>query len=231
MQDRTDVAPGLEEDPRQPAQAGTAALGAYWALERMIVTLELPPEATVTERALIERLGLGRTPVREAVQRLAWEGLMIVRPRTGLQIAPLRAGDWLRVLDARRGVECVLARSAARLATRRTATRLQEVALAMHEAVVAGDGLAFLDADRDLDMVLAETADNAFAVRLAAPLQSHSRRFWFHFQCGTGLAESAASHVAMIGAIIARDEERAAAAADHLLALLRLNAQVAAMRR
>ena len=82
-----------------------AAARAYRILERMIVTLELAPASVATEGALIERVGLGRTPVREAIQRLAWEGLLEVRPRAGMAIAPLHAGDWLRVLDARRGVE------------------------------------------------------------------------------------------------------------------------------
>ena len=100
-----------------------AAREAYRALERMIVTLELAPGSVATEGALIERLGLGRTPVREAIQRLAWEGLLEVRPRAGIAIAPLHAGDWLRVLDARRGVEVVLARSAARFVTREAADR------------------------------------------------------------------------------------------------------------
>ena len=77
------------------------AAKAYRTLEHMIVTLELAPASFVTEGALIERLGLGRTPVREAIQRLAWEGLLDVRPRAGIAIAPLHPGDWLRVLDAR----------------------------------------------------------------------------------------------------------------------------------
>ncbi len=107
--------------PRQHRRREPAAARAYRALERMIVTLELAPGSVATEGALIERLGLGRTPVREAIQRLAWEGLIEVRPRAGLAIAPLHAGDWLRVLDARRGVEIVLARSAARFVTREAA--------------------------------------------------------------------------------------------------------------
>ena len=95
--------------PLRPAPTGR--------LEHLIVTLQLAPDSTATEGALIERVGLGRTPVREAIQRLAWEGLLDVRPRSGIVIAPLRPDDWLRVIDARRGVEVVLARSAARFVT------------------------------------------------------------------------------------------------------------------
>lgn len=210
--------------------AEPASMRAYNALERMIVTLELAPGSITTERILIERLSLGRTPVREAIQRLGWEGLISVRPRAGLEISPLHAADWLRVLDARRGVETILARSAARFATDEVAGRLQATAVAMHKAVLGNDVIGYLEADKSLDEAMALAADNRFAARLAAPLQTHSRRFWFRFQSGTGLAEVAANHVALIRAILARDEEAAATEADRLMALLRLHAQAAAMR-
>jgi DNA-binding GntR family transcriptional regulator len=212
-----------------PAFEAVAAK-AYRTLEHMIVTLELAPASLATEGALIERLGLGRTPVREAIQRLAWEGLLEVRPRAGIAIAPLHAGDWLRVIDARRGIEVVLARSAARFVTREAADLFHDAALAMQKAVIAGDVLAFIQADKALDDALALAADNPFAARLAAPLQTHSRRFWFRYKADTGLAESAEHHVALIRSILDGDEDAAAKDAKRLMALLRGHAEVAATR-
>jgi len=206
------------------ATSEPAATRAYRALEHMIVTLELAPSSFVTEGALIDRLGLGRTPVREAIQRLAWEGLLDIRPRAGIAVAPLHAGDWLRVLDARRGIEVVLARSAARFVTREAADLFHEAALAMQNV------LAFIQADKALDEALAIAADNPFAARVAAPLQSHSRRFWFRYKADTGLAESAEHHVALIRSILDGDEEGAAKDAKKLMALLRGHAEVAATR-
>jgi len=168
--------------------------------------------------------------VREAIQRLAWEGLLDVRPRAGIAIAPLHPGDWLRVLDARRGVEVVLARSAARFVTREAADLFHEAALAMQKAVISGNVLAFIQADKALDEALAMAADNPFAARLAAPLQTHSRRFWFRYKADTGLAESAEHHVALIRSILDGDEEAAAKDAKRLMALLRGHAEVAATR-
>lgn len=211
-----------------PAAYEPVTAKAYRAIERMIVTLELAPGGFVTEGSLIERLGLGRTPVREAIQRLAWEGLLEVVPRAGIAVAPLQAGDWVRVIDARRGVEVVLARSAARFVTPEGADRFHDAALAMKQAVVAADVLSFLEADKGLDEVLAAVCDNPFAARVAAPLQTHSRRFWYRFNAGTGLAESAERHVALIRAILDRDEEAAGAEADRLMTLLRSHAETAA---
>ncbi|MGN6464714.1 MAG: GntR family transcriptional regulator [Rhizobiaceae bacterium] len=196
----------------------------------MIVTLELAPSSVVTEGLLIERLGLGRTPVREAVQRLAWEGLIEIRPRAGLAVAPLHAGDWLKVLDARRGVETVLARSAARFINGGTAARFQAAALAMQASVEGDDVIAYLEADKALDEAMAAAADNVYAARTAAPLQTHSRRFWFRYRADASLPESAAYHVGIIRAVLDRDEEGAADEAARLITLLRVYAETAARR-
>ena len=197
-----------------------AATRAYRALERSIVTLELTPGSIETEGALIDRVGLGRTPVREAIQRLAWEGLIEIRPRAGLAVAPLHAADWLRVLEVRREVEIILARSAARFVTMRSADAFHAAALAMQQAVLNGDVLRYLDADKALDEAIAQAADNAFAARLAAPLQTHSRRFWFRYQAGTGLAAGAEQHVRVIHAILDADEARAERETGELIDLL-----------
>lgn len=205
-----------------------AASRAYLAMERMIVTLDLAPGSLTTEQALVERVGLGRTPVREAIQRLAWEGLLEVRPRAGLAVAPLNASDWLRVIDARRGVEIVLARSAARFVTPEAADLFHAAAIAMQQAVIGGDVIAFLEADKAVDDAMARAADNPFAARVAAPLQSHSRRFWFRYRRETGLAPAAEHHVEIIRAVSSGDEYAAAEAAAGLMDLLRANAEAVA---
>jgi DNA-binding GntR family transcriptional regulator len=210
--------------------AESASVRAYRALERAIVTLDLVPGSITTEGFLIERLGFGRTPLREAIQRLALEGLIEIRPRAGLAIAPLHASDWLKVLDARAGIEIVLARSAARFVTPQTGEHFQNAAQAMHRAVIETDVAGYLEADKALDDAMANAADNAFAARLAAPLQTHSRRFWFRYQRETGLAESAARHVELIQKILDRDETGAAVEAERLMMLLRTHAQVAVSR-
>lgn len=203
---------------------------AYHHLENLMVTLELAPGSLTTEGALIELLGLGRTPVREAIQRLAWEGLVEIRPRAGLAIAPLHAGDWLQVIDARHGVEALIARQAARFASNTATGRFHDAALAMQKAVIGSDALAFLAADKALDEALALAAGNDFAVRLAAPLQTHSRRFWLRFRHEVGLPEMAEHRVALIRSVLEHDEAAAVADVERTMAMLRNEARAAAIR-
>lgn len=196
---------------------GVTAARAYRALERMIVTLELPPSSTTTEGALIERLELGRTPVREAIQRLAWEGLITVRPRSGLAIAPLNLADWPLVIDARSGIEQVLARGAAENITELTAQHLREASAAMEDAIQSKDVLAFMAADKQFDELIASASGNIFAARVAAPLQTHSRRFWYSYQAENGLPQAAGQHIRLIDAILAADPVKASAEIDAFL--------------
>ncbi len=195
------------------------AARAYLALERMIVMLELEPGVSYTEGYLLERLDYGRTPVREALQRLDWEGLVEIRPRAGIAIAPIIASDWVKVTEARYGPECLLVRSAALAGNPGSAGRMREAGLAMQKSTVSESTLMYLRADKAFDAALAAAADNAYAMRAVAPLQSHSRRFWFRYQSDRGLTEAAGSHIAVIDAILDGDADRAEAAARAMLDL------------
>ena len=90
---------------------------AYSDLEALIVTLKLAPGSAVSESALSERLGIGRTPIREALQRLARERLVTILPRRGIIVSEINIKSQLRLLEVRREVERLVARSAARRAT------------------------------------------------------------------------------------------------------------------
>lgn len=215
--------------PVQAARSGQpASAQAYRLLERMIVTLELPPGGVTTESALIEKLGLGRTPVREAIQRLAWEGLIEIRPRAGLAITPIQAGDWVKVIDARTGVEVLLAGDAARHLHPALGARFQEAGKRMQRATANNDAESFLDADKEMDEAVAAAAENPYAARLVAPLRTHSRRFWFRYRADSSFASAARQHVGVIHAILKRDPRAAGREAEALMRLLREYAKGAA---
>ena len=100
----------------EPAGADLSASGrAYRAIRELIVTLDLPPGSVVSERELMDRLGLGRTPVREALRDLAREQLVEVYPRRGMFVSGVDVGDMAGLSEVR----LVLEGTAARLAAER----------------------------------------------------------------------------------------------------------------
>ncbi|QPC44119.1 GntR family transcriptional regulator [Kaustia mangrovi] len=190
---------------------------AYLVLEGKIVTLELRPGSSITEKQLIELVGLGRTPVREAIQRLSWEGLIEVVPRSGVKIADIRPEDYSRVMEPRVALEPLLARKAARFADAMHRARLAECADSMMAAAKARDMAGFLQADKDFDETLDRACENPFLTKVLAPLQTHARRFWVRFSAEGGPEASAMRHVKVMKAIQVQDEEAAGLAMAELM--------------
>ena len=198
--------------------AESLAEQAYRKLEELIVTLELQPGAQLTEAALAARLGLGRTPVREALQRLASEHLILISPRRGVVVAEVNVEQQLMVLEVRRELERLIARRAALRATQDERARLLEMASAMKRAGTQDDWLAFLRVDRAFNLFIAQCAHNPYAARAIAPLHALSRRFWYLHYTATGdLPFSAEAHIAIMRAVAAGDPEAAERAADRLI--------------
>src|SRR3954469_8018833 len=98
-------------------EGGSFADRAYYAIRELIVTLELPPGAVVREPELTERLGIGRTPVREALRRLAQERLIEVFPRRGMPGPRVDVRARARLCEVRLALEPEAARLAAERAT------------------------------------------------------------------------------------------------------------------
>ena len=112
---------------------------AYRRLEEAIVTLSLRPGAVLTEAQMIELVGIGRTPVREALIRLAQQGLVEILPRKGVVVTAIDAIDVMAALDAREVLERLIAVEAARRAGPGECSAILAKARAMREAAQAGD--------------------------------------------------------------------------------------------
>ncbi len=102
-----------------PEHAATDSMSrqAYFLLRDRIVTLQLPPGTLVNERDLMEELGLGRSPVRDALHRLADDGLVEVYPRRGIYVGPVDVGDLGSISEVRAELEGFAARLAAQRVT------------------------------------------------------------------------------------------------------------------
>lgn len=216
MTDFTVSKPGGE--PSGAEESGTLTDRAYRQLEEMIVTLQLPPGEVLSEQAMAKRLGIGRTPIREALQRLAREGLVIILPRKGILVSDTNPRKQLLVLEARREIERLLSRAGALRRTPEQAEALRRVADGMDEAASNNDDIAFMRLDREFNRLVAAAAHNEYASRTMSLLQGLSRRFWYvHYKKAADLPLCARLHAEQARAIVDGDPERAAAALDRLI--------------
>lgn len=197
---------------------------AYRVLEEHIVTLRLKPGEAITESKLATQLDMGRTPIREAVQRLSWEGLVDIRPRLGIVISEMNPADFARVLAARHPLEKLLAGASARLASKDERLALHKCASDLKSAAACQDVPEFMRLDKKFDEIVAVAACNPFAAKAIGPLQTHSRRFWFRYLGETDLNPAAWSHLDLMTAIEAGDEAAAIERADDLMHYLRRQA-------
>lgn len=199
------------------AAADSLSHQAYLALETLIVTLKLKPGSLVTEKQLIDLAGQGRTPVREAIQKLAWQGLIEVRPRVGLQISEIGPDDYAQILQVRAELEPLAAGLAARHANADQRARLLACAQTMTTCAVTGDMAAFLAADKLFDEIMEDACPNRFLTSALAPLQTHARRHWFSTATPERMDRSISLHVAVIRAIQQGDVSGASRAMTGLL--------------
>ena len=208
----------LTAEPERAQDDGPLTERAYRRLEELIATLQLKPGAVLSEAALAERLGIGRTPVREALQRLAGEGMVTILPRRGILVSEIDLARHLRLLEVRRELERLNARNAARRASRQERAGFAELAAALEEAARTGDDIAFMRLDRQFNAMILDAARNEFAAKAMRHMQGLSRRFWYqHYQAVLDLPRCARLHRDVAAAIADGDETAAADASDRLI--------------
>lgn len=185
---------------------------AFLDIERMIVLQELAPGTLVSEKQLMEHTGLGRTPVREALQRLARERLVEIHPNRGVLVPTASIEAQLKLLELRRTLEPFAVRLAAIRATteqRTTARRLADYIVETPRSV--DDFAKFLQSAHAL---VVSATQNEFVEVAMAPLQGLSRRFWFGNLTSpeADLARAAQLHHDILAAIADADGDTAESA-------------------
>jgi DNA-binding GntR family transcriptional regulator len=171
----------VSRQPSQPTATGNGGLlaeRAYATMRDLIVTLRLPPGTALREDELMRDLTLGRTPLREAVKRLALEGLVEVRPRSGTYVTDIEATDIVHIAEVRAELEP----AAARLAARRMDDRLRAVAAQLDAELEAIEGTFGIDAYMRLDErvhhFVWNAAGNPYLVDALERLWALSLRIW-----------------------------------------------------
>lgn len=200
----------------QPARSLTDQ--AYETLEELIVTLRLAPGTVLSESALSDQLEIGRTPVREALQRLAREGLITILPRKGILVTEINPRSQLLLLEVRRELERLLARTGAIRATKEEREQFHAIAEGMKKASRENDEVGFMRLDDALNKLIAKAAHNEYANRAIGLTHGLSRRFWYmHYKEAADLPLAAGLHANLAEAIANADPETAAAACDRLI--------------
>lgn len=191
---------------------------AYEIIEEAIVTLRLPPGTAISENALSEMTGIGRTPIREAIQRLARENLILVLPQRGLLVSEMDVAKQLRLLETRREIERLIARSAARRATDEERRAFARLADEFTKSAARNDDMTFIRADREFNELCLTAARNEFADGAMRLLHGLSRRFWYlHYKQAADMPEMGRLHAAVALAISRADVDGAGEALDRLI--------------
>jgi DNA-binding GntR family transcriptional regulator len=191
---------------------------AYDVLEEKLVTLALSPGMRVSEGQLIEMTGFGRTPVREAIQRLAQQELFLVLPRKGLVVTPVNRASMVHILEVRKPIERVIVYRAALNAMD---GQRSEIAAIARKLTISHDSFEdFLRLDRELGDLLDQCAGNPYASAAIAPLRSHCRRFWYSHRHQMQLSDSISAQSKMARLIARREYNGAQKGSDGAIAVM-----------
>ncbi len=191
---------------------------AYGQLEELIVTVQLAPGEVLSEATLAARLGIGRTPIREALHRLAREGLVVILPRRGILVSDINVQSQLRLLEVRRKIEEVMVTAAAKRADQAERDEFRRIAEGMLACAAAGNDLAFIRFDDQFNHLVAAACRNEYAANAAALMAGLSRRFWFvHNRQSADVELAARRHADVAIAIADGDISGAEAASGRLM--------------
>lgn len=187
-------------------------------LRDAIVIGTLPPGSLHSEQSIAAKLGLSRTPIREALLQLVGEGLVTFVPNRGARIAELNTEHLAYVLQFRAAIEGC---GASRLATGSDGSLLNrlEAELKRQRSIIkAGDRLKWVEANMDFHNIIAEGCENRLMIEAFAPLASHTKRLGYRMNHRTQrMRESLDEHSAIVDAIRRGDADRSRSTAEEHL--------------
>ncbi len=175
----------------------------------MIVTLELAPGAVVRDDALQAQLGLGRTPIREALQRLVRDQFVTIIPRRGMFVSNIDVSELSTLYETRAILEPYVMRLAS---ARGRAADWEAMAAALARAHADSSATELLEIDRECREIVWAAADNRFLTATLDMLYAQSDRLWHLYLADVAALDHViAEHRAIHAALVDGDGERAAA--------------------
>ncbi len=195
------------ERQRSKSKVGLAQQ-AYRLLEHAIIVGELQPNQVLSEPELMQATGMGRTPIRDAIQLLADHHLVTIAPYRGAFVSPLEPQTELLLLEMRRELDPVLARATAENAGREDCKKLESLGREVSNAIDKNDSQAIMEFDGQLKELMLQICQNPFLATALRPIYAVCRRFYFN-AVHTPDRSLGEVYLGMIAALAARDAKRA----------------------
>ena len=190
---------------------------AYDKLEEMLVNLELKPGHVYSEKELTQIMGYGRTPLREALQKMSNIDLVEIIPRMGIKVSEIILYRQLAILEARRPLDELIAKCAARRGTEEQRNQLKMMATQMEKATKEKNVREYLRLDHMFDELIDEASRNTYLTRAIDPLHIHCRRFWAQYQRYDDLNKTAVLHEKLMRVVADGDEVKSGKVANELV--------------
>lgn len=211
--------PSIQEDDAAKEQFQTDI--AFSRIEQMIVTRQLPPGEVVSEVQLADQLHMGRTPVREALQRLRQLGFVEMRPRRGTSICSVDVRQQLELLEVRRPLEALVVRCACARASTDERTELKRLARRLVDAARKKNVEDYFDVNRTIHQAQVLAAHNSMLTSTMLPIHAQSRRFWYQtIEEANAFLDAAKLHASVLDGIVENAPDDAVKASDELMSLL-----------
>jgi DNA-binding GntR family transcriptional regulator len=183
---------------------------AYAELRERIVTLRLPPGSVLREHELMSDLAIGRTPLREAIQRLALENLVAVQPRSGTYVTSVDAADIVHISEVRAELEAHAADLAARRLDDSLRTRVQALLERVRTLDRAAGGDELMHTDEAIHRLVWEGSRNPYLIETLERYFALSLRVWYVvLDRVPALGSAVVDHARLLEAILAGDAARA----------------------
>ena len=183
-------------------------------LRKAILTGELKPGERLLEIHLANRLGVSRTPIREAIRKLELEGLVNMIPRRGAEVAQITEKSLREVLEVRRALDALCAELACDRITAEEEERLKQACDEFERATETKDATTIAAADVALHDIIVQATGNRRLIQLINNLSEQMYRYRFEYIKDENRHDNLIDEHRMIyESIIRRDKEKAAAAA------------------
>jgi DNA-binding GntR family transcriptional regulator len=183
---------------------------AYLDLRDRIVTLRLAPGTVLREDALMREMKIGRTPLREAVKRLALENLVVVQPRRGTSVTAVEASDIVSISEVRAELEGYAAELAALRMNGEAREAAEGLLQEIDEVTRPHDQEWLMRFDERIHRFTWEATGNRYLVDTLERYFTHSLRIWYLvLDRVPGLGHSVHDQMHLLKALLGRDGERA----------------------